>query len=87
MLNSFWRSADREDNVVVDVDFGTKFALQRIEVHWRSNFSAKRFTVEVSTYAVCNRHAQKCTRGPIFGQSDTQLRCASTLWTMDMKVK
>jgi len=36
------------DNVLLDVDLGTKFSLQRIELHWRSNFSPRRYTVEVS---------------------------------------
>ena len=28
-----------QENVMVDVDLGTRFSLQRIELHWRSNFS------------------------------------------------
>jgi len=46
--NTFWRSADRDDNVVVDVDLGTKFALESIEIHWRNSFSPRRYTVELS---------------------------------------
>ena len=36
------------DNVVVDVDLGTKCVLQRVELHWRSNFSPRHYTLEVS---------------------------------------
>ena len=28
-----------QENVLVEVDLGTRFSLQRIELHWRSNFS------------------------------------------------
>jgi Leucine-rich repeat (LRR) protein len=45
---SFWMSAPGVDNVVVDVDLGTRIHLQRVELHWRSNFSPRHYTVEVS---------------------------------------
>lgn len=40
-VRSFWMSAAGVDNVVVDVDLGTRFSLERIELHWRSNFSVR----------------------------------------------
>ena len=45
---SFWMSQAGVDNVVVDVDLGTKCVLQRVELHWRSNFSPRHYTLEVS---------------------------------------
>ena len=45
---AFWRSADRVDDVWVQLDLGTKFALQRVELHWRSCFAAKLYELEAS---------------------------------------
>jgi len=45
---SFWMSSSGVDNVVIDVDLGTRVHLQRLEVHWRSNFSPRHYTLEVS---------------------------------------
>mmetsp|Transcript_62149 Transcript_62149/g.100551 ORF Transcript_62149/g.100551 Transcript_62149/m.100551 type:complete len:155 (+) Transcript_62149:234-698(+) len=41
-------SSSGVDNVVIDVDLGTRVHLQRLEVHWRSNFSPRHYTLEVS---------------------------------------
>ena len=68
--NSFWRSEDREDNVFIDVDLNTKFAIERIEIHWRSNFSPRRYTVEVSEEGRQWFLVHRCIVDPAKGEGD-----------------
>ena len=72
-VRSFWMSAAGVDNVVVDVDLGTKVSLERIELHWRSNFSPRHYTLEVSEEGRQWMLVHRCIVDPAKGEGDKVL--------------
>jgi hypothetical protein len=81
---AFWQSLAGVENVHVQVNLGTRFSIQRVELCWRSNFSPKRYTLEV---LLSLTHALRLTRSLAFSLSHTLYLPLSLALALSLSLK